>query len=238
VIRYPTIGLSAARSLVLELLNGSNPDIGGHVVIVGADDDANLDLSELEKVGHDATERVATLDENGAGTAERDALEGELSIALYRALDPTSVPLEILDDAGFWRYVGVLHLWSFVRWREPAIVPGADWSKIAPYLDGRQASECVALRMFVRASIAHEAGNIDLASTLKRATDFWRSHLVRVGTGAVPPLARAFVEAQERDRLAPDPVRAVARKINRTRTNVLMHGYTSDVAEEFVRTVW
>jgi hypothetical protein len=59
-----------------------------------------------------------------------------------------------------------------------------------------------------------------------------------VGTGAVPPLARALIEQQARDRLSADDIRVTARKVNRTRTNVLMYGYEEGEADEFVKTVW
>jgi hypothetical protein len=236
--RYATIGYAATRSLVQGLLDGAPVDFGEHLVYVGDELEPLLELDSLEALGGGLTETIERFETESEMGPDRDALEGRLAIELYASLDPARIPLDVLDDPAFWRYVGVRHLWPFVQWREPALEAGGDWVKIAPYVDGLRASECVALRMFVRASIAEEAGAIELSSAVPRATDFWRSHLVRVGTGAVPPLARAFIDAQARDRLPADDVRVTARKINRTRTNVLMYGYEEDEADELVQSVW
>jgi hypothetical protein len=236
--RYPTIGYAATRSLVPPLLDGITVDFTDQTVHVGNDTEPVLDLGALEALGGELPTTIEEFEETSTGAPDRDALEGRLAIDLYTALDPSAVPLEALDDLAFWRYVGLRHLWKFSQWREPALASGSDWSKMAPYVDGLRASECVPLRMFLRASIAKEAGSIELSSAVPRATDFWRSHLVRVGTGSVPPLARAFIAAQARDRLAADRVRATARRINRTRTNVLMYRYGEIEAEELVQSVW
>jgi hypothetical protein len=236
--RFPTLGYAATRSIVQRLLEQTPVDFTEQVVYVGDDTEPVLDLGSLQRLGDELPTTIEQFEGETEIAADRDALEGRLAVELYATLDPAHISLEVLDDPAFWRYVGVRHLWPFVHWREPAIEPGGDWVKIAPYVDGLRASECVALRMFVRASIATEAGAIELSRAVPRATDFWRSHLVRVGTGAVPPLARAFVEKQAQDRLPADDVRVTARKINRTRTNVVMHRYDNGEADEFVKSVW
>jgi hypothetical protein len=238
VIRYPTIGYAPARTIGLQLLSGVDIDLAEHVVHVGDEAAPLLDLDALEALGDEVPQTISEFEAETEGEPDKDALEGRLAIDLYSALDPARVSFEALDDPAFWRYVGLRHLWPFVRWREPALQRDNDWTKIAPYVDGLRSSECVALRMFVRASIAREAGSIELSSAVPRATDFWRSHLVRVGTGSVPPLARALIESQARDRLAADRIRATARRVNRTRTNVLMHQYEASEADEFVKAVW
>jgi hypothetical protein len=238
--RYPIIGLAATKELVPLLLNGSRmpAHLDDRTTFVGEDDHPLLELSPLELLSDDVARLLTESGTDEGATLDRDAVEGQLAIKVYQALDPARVPLEALDDPGFWRFVGLRHLWRFIVWREPALIPGAEWSKVARYVDGTKASECVALRMFVRASICHEAGSLELSDAVERGTDFWRSHLVRVGTGAVPPLAAAFIKAQANDHLAADPVRAVAKRLNRTRANVLMFHYDSGEAEELVRELW
>jgi hypothetical protein len=238
VARYPTLGYAATRALVQELLNGASVDFAEHIVHMGDESEPLLDLGLLQTLGDELSGAIERFEAESESGLDRDALEGRLAIELYTSLDPGRVSLDVLDDPAFWRYVGVRHIWPFVHWREPALEAGGDWTKIAPYVDGLRASECVALRMFVRASIGQEAGAIELSSAVPRATDFWRSHLVRVGTGAVPPLARAFIEAQAHDRLSADDVRVTARKLNRTRTNVLMYSYKALEADDLVKSVW
>jgi hypothetical protein len=223
---------------VQRLLEGASVAFEEDVVYIGEESAPLLDVALLQALGSGLSEAIERFENESQDGLDRDALEGRLAIELYNSLNPTRVPLEILDDPAFWRYVGVRHLWPFVRWREPALEANSDWMRIAPYVDGLRASECVPLRMWVRASIGEEAGAIGLSSAVPRATDFWRSHLVRVGTGAVPPLARAFIEAQAHHRLPAENVRATARKINRTRTNVLMYRYEANEAGEFVQSVW
>lgn len=237
MVRYPTLGYAATRSIVHRLLTGAPVDVAEHVVPVGDETAPVLDLGQLQSLGEALPATIERF-EGESETVDKDELEGRLAIDIYASLSPTRISLDVLDDPAFWRYVGTRHLWPFVQWREPAVEPGADWVKIAPYVDGLRASECVALRMFVRASIGEEAGAVELSSAVLRATDFWRSHLVRVGTGAVPPLARALIEQQARDRHRADDIRATARKVNRTRTNVLMYEYEESEADEFVKTVW
>ena len=217
MLRYPTLSLRDTQAIALARLAGDPPDVNEGVVMVGDESGPTLDLSAVVALGADMDSQIAAFEAGADGAPDRDDLEGRLSIQLYDAMTAADAPLFVLDDPGFWRYVGIVHLWPFLRWREPAFAADAPWAKIESYIDGRAPSECVALRMYIRASIANEAGSLELAAAVPRATDFWRSHLVRVGTGSVPPLAAAFIREQVRDRLAADPLRGTARHINRTK---------------------
>ena len=46
------------------------------------------------------------------------------------------------------------------------------------YVDGGK--ECVPFRMFLRAQAIRQEDDYSLAGALPKATDFWRSHVIRV----------------------------------------------------------
>jgi hypothetical protein len=93
----------------------------------------------------------------------------------------------------------------------------------------------VILRTFLRGQIALEHGQYDLAWAIPKGTDFWRSHIIRVRTGAVPAVSRAFVREQLADRMPSGPLRAYARRLNRLRTNVVLEVFDDDDAESLCR---
>jgi hypothetical protein len=86
--------------------------------------------------------------------------------------------------------------------------------------------ECIPLRLFLRGQVVFEAtGKYDLASAIPEGTDFWRSHILRVNTGKDRNIVRALAEMQRDKRMLRDPLRSVARLINRMRANVFLSEY-------------
>ena len=220
-MRYPTISRESVEPIVSLLVDDKDPDLTAHVKWVG--EGADVDLAPLAALG----ETIAAEIEAFRGTDQEpkgDDYEGRRAPLVHLAL--RDIPLPILDDAGFWRYVSLAHLWPLVRWREPSPFEKGDVAKYGVYVDGRRNSECVPLRMFIRAQIAlHGEDDYALSSAVPEATDFWRSHIVRVRTGYSPVLAKAFVTLQRDHRMTTDPLRAYAKKVNRVSSNVILHLY-------------
>jgi hypothetical protein len=148
-----------------------------------------------------------------------DQLEGKLSVVLLEALK--AVPISALDDPGFWAYLATGCLWPFVRLREPPESRAPE--RYLVYIDGRSSTECVPLRMFLRARALDRIGKAEMAGGIPGAVDFWRSHVIRVRTGSHPVMVGALVEQQSQNRLTTGPVRIYAKRINRRWSNQVLY---------------
>jgi len=151
---------------------------------------------------------------------DKDMFEGVQAGYFHRAAQ--HLPMQVLDDPGFWRYLS-LNLWEMVSWREKL-----SEKNIRTYMDGTSSSECVPLRMFLRAQAVQIGASYELAGAISTGTDFWRSHVIRVRVGAYPPVARAFATMQRDDRLSTNPLRSFARRLNRIGSNVVLALYDDE----------
>ena len=229
-MRYPTLSQESIEPIVTQLLDHEPIDFTAHVKWVG--EGAELSLGLLEALGETVRGQIEEfLDEDRP--PKGDEYEGQTAPLVHLAL--RDVPLTILDDPGFWRYVSLVHLWPLIRWREPKPFEKNDVAAYSVYINGRKNAECVPLRMFLRAQIALEGDDdYSLSSAVPEATDFWRSHIIRVRTGSSPTLAKAFVTLQRDHRMTTNPLRAYAKKVNRVSSNVLLHLYDEAEATELL----
>lgn len=217
------------QELAPHLLHGAAPDRSSNTIWEGSGDEVVLDdLESSARTLSDELEQLRTDD----GDGDRDDFEGRVGVTLAEAL--ISVPLEVLDDPGFWRFLAVEFFWSFVTWRESRAFESGDYGKYRKYIDGTNPSECVLLRAYNRARIAGPDGDYELARAIPRATDFWRSHVLRVRTSTAEPLARSFARAQADNRMPTDELRAFARHLNRLWTNIVLHTYSDDEAKTLI----
>ncbi len=236
-MRYRSLSESLCRDLVRELLANGQP------LIQGTDQGTGSRVVDWGLI-RDTSEWMKGQIET-AEWKHRDPTEGRLAIRLHQALD--HVDPEVLDDAGFWRYLGLRYFWEVIRWREPHAFKGPDTSeKAIRYVGAIKPIESVLTRMYLRAvalgtSAAQPGDEGRLAYALPAATDFWRSHVTRVRTATAPPLVRAFVRRQKHERMTTDLLRVFAKAINRTWTNVELSEYDETEAarllDELARTV-
>ena len=188
-------------------------------------DGEDVDLSCLRQAA-----TMMTADLNDMATREtREQREGEAAPLLHDAL--SVVQVDVLDDPGFWRYLSLDLFWDFISWREAKAFARGNYLK---YVDGKSSRECVLTRMYLRAAAVGGLPHAEYASALPRATDFWRSHVLRVKTGTALPLARAFVDMQRQHRLPTDPLREFAKALNRTWSNVVLTLYDDDEARALI----
>lgn len=222
-MKYPVISLDESERLCARLVEGLEIDVNNVVKWMGTSPEIDLELikSTALQLRDDLEEFEAS------GASDKDAFEGQASAKLHAAL--ADLPLAVLDDPGFWRYLAIAHLWAIVVWREPKAFE-KDWTKYRVYVDGRLQTECVPLRMFLRGQIAVVDGDYALTSAVPAATDFWRSHVARVRTSYSPVLARAFIREQVADRMSTDDLRAYAKRLQRVASNVVLHTYDDDAA--------
>ncbi|MCY4638117.1 MAG: hypothetical protein OXG04_27095 [Acidobacteria bacterium] len=171
------------------------------------------------------------LDET-ARDARKEEREAEAAPLLHDAL--SIVDVEVLDDPGFWRYLSLALFWDFIRWRETKAFARGNYLR---YVDGKSSNECVLTRMYLRGAAVGGLPFAEHASVLPKATDFWRSHVVRVRTGTAPSLVRALVDMQRQHRLPTDPLRQFAKALNRTWSNVVLSIYDDDEAHALVKRI-
>lgn len=228
-MRYKTLPLQECRRLAREQLAGET-GIGMVAVTVG--DGHDLDMKPIRQ----AAKRIVRLIDDKA--TDRDRVEGRAAVLLYDGL--AGVPFDALDDPGFWRYLSVgLDFWEFIAWREHGARKKGD-KFFLKYVDGKRPTECVLPRMYMRV-LALGARNDpkeqfrELATALPSATDFWRSHVVRVQTAASPAVVRAFARMQRDRRLKTEDLRKFAREISKIRSTVVLSTYDDEEADTFIR---
>lgn len=230
-MRYPTLTYSRADELVTTGLAGDVPSIASVVSWVGAGDE--IDLAPLDTTADEL--RARYLESIASGDGDKpEVFEGEAAGALHAAL--RDLPVEVLDDPGFWRYVSLAKLWWFIEDREAAPIGRGNHMT---YIDGSHPTECVPLRMFLRAQSIRDGDDYSLASSMDNATDFWRSHVIRVQTGTAPPLARSFASLQARVRMPTTPeLRPFARRVNRLWSNVVLGRLDEDEARDVMEELY
>lgn len=218
-------------------------DLGDAVKWWGEGDELDTEILDEARVGIEALLRgdeIAVLD--------RDQIEGKAACWLYQALIDARVETVTLDDPGFWRYVALAHVWNLVTWREPAAfaVDNSEDDGVKPkesfrrYVDGHNSRECLPARMYLRVDALGGLEHAQLAWAVRGSTDFWRSHILRVKAGEYPPLVRAVVrrQADTATRLPTDLLRAFAKELNRTLTNLVPALLTDGAADELVDALW
>jgi hypothetical protein len=225
-MKYPVVARSKMADLAPRRLAGEPMDMTAAITWSGDGD--VFDPAPIAALAVELENR-RTAFQSSAEHADRDLFEGAAAADLHSTI--AGYPLLVLDDPGFWRYLALEYFWGIICWREAGAFAGADYGKYRKYIDGVNPSECVLIRMFIRAQIALEDGDYALATAIPRGTDFWRSHILRVRTSSAPIVSRAFAREQARSRMGTSEVRAFARRLNRLRTNVVLDVYDRTESE-------
>ena len=187
----------------------------------------DVELPDLDSLSSEL-ERLLDEHQSGPKSADADKFEGRASVLIWRAL--SVLPPNVLDDPDFWAFLSLTNLWWLVHWRESEAFTKMPATYLK-YVNGQQPAECVLCRMYLRGQIAQLVGDDSLAWKSDQAADFWRSHLVRVGTGSIPALAGAFLRSQSNDRMPTDELRQLAKRVNRLKTNVIADIYDESEAD-------
>lgn len=225
-MKYPVLSHSNLTEIADKRVQDIEVEVDPYVEWVGSGE--QIDLTSIESVAESIVSGTVSW------SKDVDKYEGQASQALYDALSP--LPIPILDDRGFWRYLSARLFWDFIVWRQrSSFKPGGKYIK---YVDGTVHTESVLVRMYLRAAALGGVDTEPLAGGIDHAGDFWRSHIIRVQTGFAPPLARSLAMKQKDDRLTTDPVRAAAKRLNRTWSNVILHLYDENEASDIVDEIW
>lgn len=231
-MRYPTLSTKDAYAFATQVTKDPKTansiaassfcaEYAGSLATIGSGDSKPIDLSRLEKVAAELERTARSPDMATATSRELERVESEICGAVHEAL--CTLPIEILDDQRFWRYLAVRYFGEFIVWRESKALANGN---IAKYFVAGTGVESIPLRLYLRGqAVVSPDGTYELASAVPAGTDFWRSHVLRVRTGRSSPLARSFAEMQSKERLATTPLRQLARLINRMWANVLLTEY-------------
>lgn len=225
-MKYPVITKSKCSELAAQLWAGYQPAVDPHAEWVGFGNE--IDLVPIEKAAEEITQQASEWTDR-----DRDRFEGKAAMRLLDALDQVST--EALDDRGFWRFLCLRYFWDFIAWREEGPFSKGHYLK---YVDAVTNTESILPRMYLRARAVGGSLYAALAASIPMGTDFWRSHVLRVRTGAAPPVTRAFAAKQSEARLMTTPLRQAARRLNRTWTNVVLHLYDDIEASRLIETIW
>ncbi len=232
-MRYPVISLSQCGDLARRRINGTTPQIEPAWIGDGED----VDIARIERA---ATE-IGELVEAHRDTSDKDAVEGLAAVKLHAALQPAEpdalgVPdIPVLDDPGFWRFIGLVYLWDFAEWRQPDPFKSGKYMQV---LDARNSAKTIATRMFLRVASLGGSSHAEAASRVPRGTDLWQSHVLMVRTASAPSIVRQVVNHQIDDRKNRDPLRDFAKQVNGAWTNVLLNLYDDEDAERLISELW
>lgn len=224
-MRYPTLPRATTERALKSLINGEDIELDDQVKWQMAGDD--VDLAPFAELSANIDAAVQELQ-----GSDKDAIEGRFSVPLYRLVK--DFPVAVIDDPDFWAFLGIRYFWNFVYWRQSKAFDEHEPAKYLRYADGRSFSECVLIRMYLRGKTVVEGGDPDLADSVTEATDFWRSHIIRVSTSYSPVLAAAVVRSQATSRLPTDPLRLFARRLNRQSANIVTCLLDESDADGFV----
>lgn len=231
-MRYPTLSTKDAYAFATQVTKDPKTansvaassfcaEYAGSLATIGSGDSKPIDLSRLEKVAAQVERTVRSPEMATAAARELERVESEICGPVHEAL--CDLPIEVLDDQRFWRYLAVRYFGEFIVWRESKALANGN---IAKYFVAGTGVESIPLRLYLRGqAVVSPNGTYELASAVPAGTDFWRSHVLRVRTGRSSPLARSLAETQSMERLATTPLRQLARLINRMWANVMLTEY-------------
>lgn len=148
-----------------------------------------------------------------------DEFEGLAAGIIHKHLNV--LPLEVLTDEDFWRFIAVLPMMELVAWRHPTL-----GNNNFGLTQGRGFLRCLPYRMFIRADIAFRSSNgtdYDLASNKDFGQDQWASHVIAQQYGMVPILVKSMLHyfAGIRSRKVKQPTqidREIAKELNQIRS--------------------
>ncbi len=212
-------------------------DISRHYEIRQADKD-EIDLTELISLSSEVSQELELFKSTGE---DKDRFEGEIAQKLHETLE--KIPIEILDDPGFWAYLTFNFFWGFVYWRQREqfdafIDDGKDGYR--NYVSGTNPSRCVVLRTFLRGKLTYEAtGSYELSkwSDLERsAGSFWTDEIVARGNWQLPNMLSKILEKFATDKEfsvgSEGPIRAFSLMLGRRRSSLLLHSLTDKETEK------
>lgn len=250
---FPTVSASAADALVATLSGASVDDQWAQFIVLADGPDFNHVSIEQAAREHELewSAEEAALRARGE-TADQFLLEAFMASRIHALI--REMPVEILQNMGFWRYLALFPYRWYLQLREggksgldfkPQDYGGRNISK-----DGKEQSTGpkyqLILRTFLWGKAAHDPTEQDpyrrarlVNETGGAVADVWHSHIVRVQLGHLGRLPHAFL-----DSICEAPVansahketgaRPVEKRLTRMKHTVLFDVYDLDEVREVV----
>jgi len=228
-MQYPTVSLNAVQGFLAEVaIEGQMADQPQPLFRGVGDDFLEKNKKKLRDIQEQLTKEMAAEDNK----TNPDEVEGRFSVVLFKAFH--NLPVEVLTDRDFWRYLSCSYFFEFIIWRDgskgnlPAYASFGASSKSITF-------DCVPYRMFNRGLLNYlmTYDHDDDSYSRVAGTDVWRSHILRVKTSFAPELVRSYIEKLEAKKLPTKLVRSLAKRIRRDRSNILFEVLDGDQASAF-----
>ena len=162
----------------------------------------------------------------GESSAKKEALEAEMSEKLFKIL--SGLPMTVLTDSDFWRYLACHPFFEFIEWRDGENCARASFGANA----NRVNFDCVPYRMFNRALVAHSISEDenDFGYAHVPGTDLWRSHILRVLNSYSAAMSQAILDKALAKELPTQILRETIKYLKRDRNNILFETLEYDDA--------
>lgn len=230
-IRDELLGSVASGMTVSELQASASTDLDGRA---RERQDFDVSLDGISKASSDAQARWFTTHPEG-GEPPRSAalyeLEAEMAGTVHSCL--RDLPVGVLADPDFWRYLALGPFRWYLLVREPELQDqdfgGVDrnrkyWLLVRTYLWGQLAYDQTADDSYERTTIVGEVSQDKLGKT-GMVIDFWHSHLIRRYFAVTSTVSLAFIDEATSDPLCLDEstkledrhANAFARRMTRVR---------------------
>lgn len=246
---YPILSAKNADALIVVLTTVPEGDQWNSFIVLadGPEFDHNA-MSETARAHHKEwlTEKAAR--EANGETADEFLLEAFMASRLHATL--RSLPLDLLQDMGFWRYLALFPYRWYLQLREGGPsgidIKAQDYGGLRTKPDGATGSTTpkhqLLLRTFLWGKAAYDASEPDpyRRATLVNETggavaDVWHSHIVRVQLGHLGRLPHAFLDSICSDTRANSAhavtgARPVEKRLTRMKHTVLFDLYDLEEA--------
>lgn len=225
-MQYPTVSLNAIQGFLAEVaVEGEMADPPQYVLRGAGEEFFDKHLKVLRSFKESFAKEMAAADKK----TNPDEVEGRYAVKFFKAFH--GLPVEVLTDRDFWRYLSSSYFFEFIIWRD------GDSGKLPAYASFGASSravnfDCVPYRMFNRGLLNYlmtEDHDDDSYSRVP-GTDVWRSHILRVKTSFAPDLVQSYIEKLESKKLPTGLVRPLAKRLRRDRSNILFEILDEDSA--------
>jgi hypothetical protein len=227
-MQYPTVSLHSYQRFINEFRQNSPLRDKPEGVLRGqGEDPLNRVRPELLRLIDDWKKTIKKI---GDSSAKKEELEGELSSQLFRVLE--SLPVTMLTDSDFWRYISSEYFFEFTLWRDGQACALASFGASSSSVN----FDCVPFRMFNRGLIAftitEDINDLDYAHI--PGTDLWRSHILRVLTSYSASMSQAILDEYKKGNLPTAVVRDVAKSLRKSRANIVFEVLDLDQSAEIL----
>ena len=228
-MRYPTIPENKVIELTTRQIGNEFLDDAEGVTLVGTGTD--IDLNDIDTLSKPLQAELKEFRKSDSAN-KQDLFEGRIAGRIHETIN--KLPLPVLDDPGFWRYLAIKKFWWLVYWREQATFDNGEAGTFRVYVDAKKSHETIPLRIFLRGQIALRDESYELVGGDEEDTDFWRSHITRVLTWKAPTVVQTLIRSHQDKRMVTKVLRPFARRMNRRRSSLILNEYTDDEASALI----